>query len=443
MTEPRDTAQAQTCEDTEHTPDSPVLTEAPALVSETQAPTLTPETEAPAIALAPESFSVPVPGVPAEMLLQEPVGDVIPATIPSYIDNLSNFDRKMFTLGMKRSDTQPNTPANGNCGPEGIFNILTSNGQGQKKPLSPLCVIENSLVKYFKLLFSAILDGYNRHQLPGKSRFPRQDPLSTQRLRMVVAHEVRKAVDDGLVALVQVGNNIGEWCDEMQRDGKYVDHTFMEMSARILDSDIVVVSLHGNATGPGHVIRAGILDGDPYKIRPGKNMPIFIGYFEEERHTAGHFQALEPFKDSEILDMVKTDGGVDTAEKLKLPLRPQEAAEMSFAPNVNSTQFQTPAPELRNPSDVTITPPPTGTPFCPSPRRPAALPSFSLTLSESPVSKPVPKPSQKRAKKRVRTPSPKVSPIPILRFNRNRENDEWMKLAAATRKSRRIREQRK
>ena len=28
-----------------------------------------------------------------------------------------------------------------------IFNILTSNGQGQKKPLSPLCVIENSLVK--------------------------------------------------------------------------------------------------------------------------------------------------------------------------------------------------------------------------------------------------------------------------------------------------------
>ena len=257
---------------------------------------------------------------------------------------------------------------------------------------------------------------------------------------MVVAYEVRKAVDDGIVALVQVGNDIGKWCDEMQRDGKYVDHTFMEMSAKILDSDIVVVSLHGNASGPGHVIRAGILDGDTDKTRPGKNMPIFIGYFEEERHTAGHFQALEPFKDSEILDSVKTDGGVDTAEKLKLPLRPQEQAEMSFAPNVNSTQFQTPAPPS-NPSDVTITPPPTGTPFCPVPRRPAALPSLSLTLSESPV--PNRKPSQTRAKKRVRTPSPTVSPIPILRFNRNRENDEWMKLAAATRKSRRIREQRK
>ena len=260
---------------------------------------------------------------------------------------------------------------------------------------------------------------------------------------MVVAYQVQKAVDDGIVALVQVGNDIGKWCDEMQRDGKYVDHTFMEMSAKILDSDIVVVSLHGNASGPGHVIRAGILDGDTDKTRPGKNMPIFIGYFEEERHTAGHFQALEPFKDSEILDSVKTDGGVDTAEKLKLPLRPSEEAEMSFAPNVNSTQFQTPAPAPEIPSDVTITPPPTGTPFCPAPRRPAALPSLSLTLSDSPVPTSKTSQSQKRTKKRVRTPSPTVSPIPILRFNRNRENDEWMKLAAATRKSRRIREQRK
>ena len=123
MTEPRDTAQAQTCEDMEHAPESPVLTEAPALVPETQDPALTPETQAPALAQSPESFSVPVPGVPAEMLLQEAVGDVIPAPVPSYIDNMSSFDRKMISLGMKRSDTQPNTPANGNCGPEGISNI--------------------------------------------------------------------------------------------------------------------------------------------------------------------------------------------------------------------------------------------------------------------------------------------------------------------------------
>jgi len=56
----------------------------------------------------PVSFSVSVPGDLAEML-------------PSYLDNLDAFDKKMETLGMKRSVTQFNTPANGNCGPEGIY----------------------------------------------------------------------------------------------------------------------------------------------------------------------------------------------------------------------------------------------------------------------------------------------------------------------------------
>ena len=56
----------------------------------------------------PVSFSVSVPGDPTEML-------------PSYLDNLDAFDKKMETLGMKRSVTQFNTPANGNCGPEGIY----------------------------------------------------------------------------------------------------------------------------------------------------------------------------------------------------------------------------------------------------------------------------------------------------------------------------------
>ena len=45
----------------------------------------------------------------------------------------------------------------------------------------------------------------------------------------------------------------------------------------------------------------------------------------------------------------------------------------------------------------------------------------------------------------VMTPSPTVSPIPVLRFSlRNEENDEWMQLAAAaTRKLRRIRDKEK
>ena len=33
------------------------------------------------------------------------------------------------------------------------------------------------------------------------------------------------------------------------------------MSAKILDSDIIVVSLHGNAVSPVHVIRAGLQNG--------------------------------------------------------------------------------------------------------------------------------------------------------------------------------------
>ena len=220
------------------------------------------------------------------------------------------------------------------------------------------------------ILFSAILDGYNSHQLPGKSKF------LPQKLRIVVAHEVKKAVDDGILALVQVDNDVNDWCDRMELEGTYVDHTFIEMSARVLDSDIVVVSLHGNATGPSHMIRAGLLDGKLGQIRPGKNLPIFIGYFEDEKHTAGHFQSLMPFRDSDILDMVKADGGIDAAEVLDLPPRPPnvpEEKEISITPGINSNL------------------------------------------------------------------SPPIFRIPILKVNRNQENEEWLQVAAAIKVSRRLR----
>ena len=133
-----------------------------------------------------------------------------------------------------------------------------------------------------------------------------------------MVNDVRRALDDGILALVQVGNNVDDWCERMVQDGTYVDHTFMEMSARILNSDIVVVSLHGNASGPCHVIRAGLLDGRQGKAKPGKNVPIFVGYFDDDKHTAGHFQSIMPFRDSEILNMVNSEGGVDVAERLNL-----------------------------------------------------------------------------------------------------------------------------
>ena len=148
MSEPRPPAAPVT----DPAPDSQVSTEAPApapppasdsfSVTEAPAPAQAPPpapdsssvTDAPApdsFSVTAPSFSVPVPGVPGEMLLQEPIGEVTPAPVPSYIDNFAIFDQKMYSLGMKRSDTQPYTRANGNCGPEGIYleslNILTRN----------------------------------------------------------------------------------------------------------------------------------------------------------------------------------------------------------------------------------------------------------------------------------------------------------------------------
>ena len=145
MSEPRPPAPV-----TDPAPDSQVSTEAPApapapppasdsfSVTDAPAPPPAPDSSSVTDAPAPDSFSVtapsfsvPVLGVPEEMLLQEPIGEVTPAPVPSYIDNFAIFDQKMYSLGMKRSDTQPYTRANGNCGPEGIYleslNILTRN----------------------------------------------------------------------------------------------------------------------------------------------------------------------------------------------------------------------------------------------------------------------------------------------------------------------------
>ena len=130
MSEPRPPAPV-----TDPAPDSQVSTEAPA-----PAPAPPPASDSSSVTDAPApdsfsvtapSFSVPVLGVPEEMLLQEPIGEVTPAPVPSYIDNFAIFDQKIYSLGMKRSDTQRYTKANGNCGPEGIYleslNILTRN----------------------------------------------------------------------------------------------------------------------------------------------------------------------------------------------------------------------------------------------------------------------------------------------------------------------------
>ena len=99
---------------------------------------------------------------------------------------------------------------------------------------------------------------------------------------------------------VQVGNNADDGCDSVVKDGTYVNHTFIVMAALILDSDIVVVPLNGTDSVPCHIIRAGLLSNGGH----GTNCQIFHGYFEDDRHTARHFQPLMPFEDSVVLDMV-------------------------------------------------------------------------------------------------------------------------------------------
>ena len=112
------------------------------------------------------------------------------------------------------------------------------------------------------------------------------------------------------------------------------------MSAKILDSDIVVVSLNGNAVSPGHVIRAGLQNGTMSAGISG-----FTEYLEDKLNTAGHLQSIMQFKDSDILYMVKTGGGVDAAKRLHLP---------PPSPPPPGTPFQTPKRVLPNHSDVAI-----------------------------------------------------------------------------------------
>ena len=42
----------------------------------------------------------------------------------------------------------------------------------------------------------------------------------------------------------------------------------------------------------------------------------YLGYFEDEKHSAGHFQSIVPFRDSVILQLLRDQGGPDVAEIL-------------------------------------------------------------------------------------------------------------------------------
>ena len=65
----------------------------------------------------PDPAPAPGPARPDDVLHGEVCG--VPPTKPSYLDNMPQMDLKLNACGFKRSPSQLNTPAAGNCGPEG------------------------------------------------------------------------------------------------------------------------------------------------------------------------------------------------------------------------------------------------------------------------------------------------------------------------------------
>ena len=126
------------------------------------------------------------------------------------------------------------------------------------------------------------------------------------------------------------------------------------MSAKILDSNILVFSLHGNAVSPGHVIRAGLQNGTMSAwARPGKN---FRPYWILRRliEHSGSPQSMMQLRDLDILYMVKTDGSVDAAERLHLPLPPTPSVTVTPPPPGSLVLLFRPQNRLPTHSDVII-----------------------------------------------------------------------------------------
>ena len=51
---------------------------------------------------------------------------------------------------------------------------------------------------------------------------------------------------------------------------------------------------------------------------PAKKPVIFIGFFEESHHVSGHFQAVVPTRDNDVLRTIRENGGFDMADYLGL-----------------------------------------------------------------------------------------------------------------------------
>ena len=238
--------------------------------------------------------------------------------LPSYSDYPEElFEERMTGLGFRRSRTDPQTEADGDCA------------------------------------LWAVLDGYNN--IESNALFDREDSAI---LRQMVVQSLRTELrrqgpqGDLRCQMIASHNSPEAYLDWMKIRGHFADHIFIQMMASIIQHDIILLSVHPE-TFPGNYLKipGGVFGTDQSE----PNVPVFVAYFEDSKFSAGHYQAMEPSSNGPVLKDLLTKGGLDIATLLSLP-EPVSALcrTTSFTPPATSTLVPTapsspPSRELESP----------------------------------------------------------------------------------------------
>lgn len=110
-------------------------------------------------------------------------------------------------------------------------------------------------------------------------------------------------------------NPVDAWCSKMMKNGEFVDNIFIQIFAEMIQSDVIIIPVHGESAANGlcTVVKGGGND------TPGSNCPIFLGFFEETKFAVPHYQAVVPYRVSSITNLILDYGGVDVKAVLNLP----------------------------------------------------------------------------------------------------------------------------
>ena len=196
----------------------------------------------------------------------------------------------------------------------------------------------------------------------------------------MTVHKLRKAFQNPspTVDLTAFVNSPQEYLENMKKPGVHADELFLRAVANVLDVDLYIIPYHPETASTQHGLYTRIAGGtfmmeeseDGGRRDVGINAPVFLAYFEETHFNGGgHYQAIEPFRNSNVLEDVKDRFGHDVAQIMSLP---NEVPQ--FQPSANSTIAITPANKRRR--SPSISPPPSVSPVSPDSRS-SALQSLS------------------------------------------------------------------